>query len=100
MLSFWLNFMKFLRKRYLAKTANILILRGLKSWWAKKISKGPPIQATRNGRDEITMRNALTRPESLGAGSGTSEKIPLYSVPMVKQALALNRVKTSVTHGL
>ena len=40
----------------------------------------------------------LRRPKSLGAGSGASEKSPLYHVPMVKQALALNKEKTVVTH--
>ena len=37
---------------------------------------------------------SLRCPESLGA---TSKKIPFYHVPMVKQALGLNREKTVVT---
>ena len=40
----------------------------------------------------------LRCPESLDAGSGTSKKIPLYHVPIIKQALALNRGKTLVAH--
>ena len=40
----------------------------------------------------------LRRPESLDAGSGTSKKIPLYHVPIVKQALTMNRGKPLVAH--
>ena len=40
----------------------------------------------------------LRHPESLGTGSGISKKIPLYHVPLVKQALALKKGKTVLTH--
>ena len=35
----------------------------------------------------------LRRPESLDTGSRISKESPIYHVPMVKQALALNRWK-------